>query len=398
MPAVPDPTELAHRRAAAILDEAWRQAEQLQAEALAELQAEIDRRLADAEAAGTRIRRSAERTAARLRADAEAEIERRRRELAAEAEAFWNRARDEAETVLAEARQAADRLLADARETADRLLTDARAAARTAAERGAVHPGAAPPAARDELPDTIDITTPGGGAGPPLALPQPAAAPPAGPRAQLEIVVLCTANMRRSPLAAAMLERRLAAAGVSARVRSAGMLGAGQGASPEAEAVAAERGLDLSGHRSRKVDADLLRGADLVIGMAREHVREVVVLADDVFPRSFTLRELVRRAEERGPREPHEAFADWLHRLHEGRVVEDLLEDVAEDDVADPGEGSLRRHERTAEEIDGLVARFVEAAWGVPTHPRPGQDILPWAGEESEEGGRPGLLRRLLRR
>ena len=38
----------------------------------------------------------------------------------------------------------------------------------------------------------------------------------------------------------------------------------------------ADRGLDTSGHRSRNLRPDLVTGADLVIGMARSHVREAV--------------------------------------------------------------------------------------------------------------------------
>ena len=44
----------------------------------------------------------------------------------------------------------------------------------------------------------------------------------------------------------------------------------------------ADRGLDLSDHRSRQLVAEMLGRADLVIGMAREHVREAAVLNRDV--------------------------------------------------------------------------------------------------------------------
>ena len=59
----------------------------------------------------------------------------------------------------------------------------------------------------------------------------------------------------------------------------------------------------------------MLTGADVLIGMAREHVREAVVLAPDVWGRAFTLKEIVRLGEERGGRAPDEPLEQWLARL-----------------------------------------------------------------------------------
>ena len=61
------------------------------------------------------------------------------------------------------------------------------------------------------------------------------------------------------------------------------------------EFVLAGRGLDISSHRSRTMSRQLLAEADLVVGMAREHVREAVLAVPDLWARAFTLKELVRR-------------------------------------------------------------------------------------------------------
>ena len=61
------------------------------------------------------------------------------------------------------------------------------------------------------------------------------------------IVVLCTANVCRSPMAAALLARRLSELGVTARVRSAGMLRGGDPPLPEAVSVMAGYGIDIAG-------------------------------------------------------------------------------------------------------------------------------------------------------
>ena len=170
--------------------------------------------------------------------------------------------------------------------------------------------------------------------------------------------MLCTGNTCRSPMAAALLARRLEEAGVKAVVSSAGLLFDGKPATDHGLAVMADRGIDTSGHRSRKLHPDLVVGADLVIGMARSHVREAAALAPDVWGRAFTLKEIVRRGEERGGRAPGEPLGAWVARLHAGRRLTDLLGDSDADDVGDPIGGPRRRYDRTAEELDDLTARL----------------------------------------
>jgi protein-tyrosine phosphatase len=159
-------------------------------------------------------------------------------------------------------------------------------------------------------------------------------------------------------MAAALLGRRLEEAGVKAVVTSAGMLFDGKPATDHGQAVMADRGLDTSGHRSRRLRRELVAGPDIVIGMARSHVREAVALAPEVWTRAFTLKEIVRRGEERGGRAPGESVDVWLARLHAGRRLPDLLGESDADDVADPIGGPRRSYERTAEELDELTARL----------------------------------------
>jgi protein-tyrosine phosphatase len=120
--------------------------------------------------------------------------------------------------------------------------------------------------------------------------------------------------------------------------------------------LAAERGLDLRAHVGRRLDPDLVRGADLVLPLAREHLREVVVTCPEAFPRTFTPKELVRRAGAVGPRSPEEPLAAYLARLHEGRTAQALLRADPADDVADPIGGPFSGYARTATELDALTA------------------------------------------
>jgi protein-tyrosine phosphatase len=175
------------------------------------------------------------------------------------------------------------------------------------------------------------------------------------------IVVLCTANVCRSPMAAALLARRLSELGVAVRVWSAGMLRNGDPPLPQVISVMAGYGIDITAHRSR-LAADLAR-ADLVLAMARDHLRYAVVTEPAVWPRAFTLRELIRRGERIGPRPPVEPLSGWLSRVHEGRRRTALLGDSAEDDVPDPAGQPLRVYADVARLLDRSVARLAELGW-----------------------------------
>jgi protein-tyrosine phosphatase len=174
-------------------------------------------------------------------------------------------------------------------------------------------------------------------------------------------------------MAEALLRSALAQRGVAADVSSAGLFRDGVPASPGAVRTMARRGLDLDVHRSRTVTPEVLRSADLVVGMARLHVREAVVAVPEVWPRTFTLKELVRRAAAVGPRAPGQSFAGWLATVHEGRSRADLIGDAAADDVADPVGGPDRLFASTADELEDLIGALVAFAFpsSVPARGRP---------------------------
>jgi len=185
-----------------------------------------------------------------------------------------------------------------------------------------------------------------------------------GPRAG--VLVLCTANVCRSPMAAPLLAGRLARLGETVPVRSAGMNGDGAPPDPAAVTVMAGYGIDIASHRSRMAGPGDLAQASLVLAMAREHLRFAVVTEPDAWPRAFTLKEIVRRGEQIGPRAPGEPFGAWLARAHEGRERALLLGESARDDVPDPTGGPPRGYASTAALLDGLIATLVELGWAHP--------------------------------
>jgi len=87
------------------------------------------------------------------------------------------------------------------------------------------------------------------------------------------ILIICTANICRSPVAAALLCDRLRRQGLMDwSVRSAGTWAMEpRGASRYSVEVARRQGLDLSRHRATMVDEPHLAGADLVLTMEVGH-------------------------------------------------------------------------------------------------------------------------------
>jgi protein-tyrosine phosphatase len=143
-------------------------------------------------------------------------------------------------------------------------------------------------------------------------------------------------------------------------VSSTGLVAPGRPATPEAVEVMRARHLDISAHRSRVLDAAQVTSADLVVGMARHHVREVWLLDNAALDRTYTLKELVRRGEEVGARDAGEPLDRWLHRVNLGRRASDLVGESALDDIADPIGQPVSVYERVVAELDDLTGRLVE--------------------------------------
>ena len=164
-------------------------------------------------------------------------------------------------------------------------------------------------------------------------------------------------------MAEALLRQALTDRGVDAVVSSAGLLTDGEPATDFGVDAVAARGLDITGHRSRRINTHLLGTGDLILGMAREHVREAVVLRPDLYRRTFTLKELVRRGTDVGARSIDEPFDAWLGRVHHGRVPTQQMGSSPVDDVADPVGQSAAVYERTAQELDELTTQLVDLLW-----------------------------------
>jgi protein-tyrosine phosphatase len=162
-------------------------------------------------------------------------------------------------------------------------------------------------------------------------------------------------------MAAAFFERHTRVRGLSVPIESRGLLPGGEPVPREAERAAAAYGAELSEHRSRHLDPVDIVDAQLILGMTRQHLREIVIADSGALARSFTLREIVQRGEAEAL-DPGE-HAGWLETLQEGRQRRDLVGRAVDDDIADPFGGSAATYRATATELFDLTARLAALLW-----------------------------------
>jgi low molecular weight protein-tyrosine phosphatase len=202
------------------------------------------------------------------------------------------------------------------------------------------------------------------------------------------ILVVCTGNVCRSPIAEAFLRSALRArfGDRAPSVASAGTSGwEGSRAEPGSVAAAAERGLDVSGHRARRLRNDDVDGATLVVTMATEHRDDIADLHPRVADRTFTLKELVRLLEgppasEPGPAslgaaDPETLLRDRVAEAHELRRA-GFGGNPHDEDVVDPLGMPAETYRAVAAELQEWCERLAAALFGLaPAHAAAGAEV-----------------------
>ena len=184
------------------------------------------------------------------------------------------------------------------------------------------------------------------------------------------MLVICTGNICRSPIAEGSLRGALNARfGPDAPcVDSAGTQGwEGSPAQPGSVAAAAERGIDITRHVARLLTAEMLADADLVLAMAGEHSEVVGRMDPEVrAARTFTLKELVRLLEALPPVEAGTVVGSLRARVAQANELREggFAGNPHDHDVADPLGQPQHAYGAIAWELDAWIDRLMTGLFG----------------------------------
>jgi protein-tyrosine phosphatase len=113
--------------------------------------------------------------------------------------------------------------------------------------------------------------------------------------APFKILVVCTGNICRSPVAERLIQAQSDALALPVLVHSAGTQSmVGHDMTPEAAHLAEHYGADPAGHASQQLTERLITDADLILTATREHRSKVVSLHPRAARYTYTLNQFAR--------------------------------------------------------------------------------------------------------
>ncbi|MGR4067825.1 low molecular weight protein-tyrosine-phosphatase [Billgrantia sp. C5P2] len=128
------------------------------------------------------------------------------------------------------------------------------------------------------------------------------------------ILILCTGNICRSPVAAAMLEARLH----GKQIESAGLNALeGQGVEPTARLLAEAEGLNVSAHQARQVSLETLFKADLVLVMSDGQRLAVGQMAPSVLGKTMLFGRWLDGGQGREIPDPYRKSDEAFRQVHQ---------------------------------------------------------------------------------
>lgn len=177
------------------------------------------------------------------------------------------------------------------------------------------------------------------------------------------VLFVCTGNICRSPFAERLLRARLDSnlGGAAARidVGSSGTMGlVGEQMMPEAAETLLRYGGRTDGFAARAMDSDQIEGADLVLGLTREHRSAVLQMVPRASSRTVTLREYARLLSDVTPADIGSAGSDPVERFRAITVAAFARrgyappQDPSDDDIRDPFGGPMAGYEKAALQIN----------------------------------------------
>ena len=110
------------------------------------------------------------------------------------------------------------------------------------------------------------------------------------------ILFVCTANIARSPMAAALFNKKMSGMGLSDQclAQPAGTWGQdGLPAAAEGIHVMQERGIDIGAHRSRIVTREIIDSAEIILTMERGHKEALTIEFSHKQEQIYLLTEII---------------------------------------------------------------------------------------------------------
>lgn len=173
---------------------------------------------------------------------------------------------------------------------------------------------------------------------------------------RFRLLVVCTGNVCRSPVAERLGAAYLAGAEDGPRIAlaSAGVRAlVGAPVDPASARALEELGSTADGFRARQLTEQLAAAADLTLTMTRAHRADVLARAPRAMARTFTLREAARLLNLVDPGEPLPDVPEERMRALVARMaaMRSRRPTGPDDDIADPVGQDDEVHRRTARTI-----------------------------------------------
>lgn len=184
---------------------------------------------------------------------------------------------------------------------------------------------------------------------------------------RFRVLIVCTANQCRSPLAEAVLRQALAGAGLDWQVTSAGTRAvSGRAPDPSVTKLLRHRGIDEPSWSSSRLTTARVSEAHLILTAAAEHTRAVVALQPRAVRRTFPLLQLARLADQAPVLDCADSLAAGSALLRAAVAARSFVAPVAEghEDLADPIGRSLRAFRACEARIDAAVGQILRPLTG----------------------------------